>query len=195
MKKIILISALLFSFNGWADTAYDEYQECLERSDNSDGSMTLEEYNAISKECKTMKKLLTDDQLEGDVEIIELDCVIEESDRDMNIDTFYFFIDLKESTADGLIGVVIDPLSERYVNYSRTQFDLFRTTDNSYEFRQNPVKPKKLLMRISHQMRYILNRSTGKLIGKEHTNLNDEWTPRGFSMEANCSKVSGEKLF
>ena len=168
MKKLILISALLFSFNGWADTAYDEY----------------------------MKKLLSDDQLEGDVEIIELDCVIEESDRDMNIDTFYFFIDLKESTADGLIGVVIDPLSERYLNYNRhTQFDLFRTTDNSYEFRQNPVKPKTLLIRTSHQMRYVLNRSTGKLIGKKYWDLNDEWTPNGFSMEASCSKVSGEKLF
>ena len=48
MKKIILISLLLFSFNGWTES----YEECMDRAFNPDITKDRPSRNTVINECR-----------------------------------------------------------------------------------------------------------------------------------------------
>ena len=123
--------------------------------------------------------------------ILNLECIVESGYAGRSFD---LKIDFDKKKVSGLFGVS--------GNLSRTysmELDLFRETDNSYDIRQKPVNNEGLVFNWDIQMRWTLNRSTGKLMGEEWDDRHG-WQSSvkrldGHKVIASCSKVNSEKLF
>jgi hypothetical protein len=101
MKKIILISLLLFSFNGWTES----YEDCLTRSNNSN---TFKDFKKILSECEEIKLQSINTaqkskenppQKTEDSKTIGLVCKRIESEYDWNI---YFHINVDDKKVSEL---------------------------------------------------------------------------------------------
>ena len=122
--------------------------------------------------------------------ILNLECIVESGFSSSSFDVKINF-DTKKVT--GLFGV-----RGKWVEGYWMELDLFKETDNSYEIRQKPEDKGGTIFNWPIQMRWVLNRSTGKLMGEEWNNRYG-WESGGshdpYNVTASCSKVSSEKLF
>ncbi|URQ72130.1 hypothetical protein M9C84_06465 [SAR86 cluster bacterium] len=124
--------------------------------------------------------------------VLNLECVHESGYERVSV--FNVKIDFDKNIVNGLLGVY------GCCGYFRwMELKLVEETDNSYHIHQEPVDNEKIIFKYNIQMRWVLNRSTGKLIGEE---WNDRygWESSVEPYErtriiANCSKVNSEKLF
>ena len=125
--------------------------------------------------------------------VLNLECVHESGYERVSV--FNVKIDFDKNIVNGLLGTYDCCGYLRYM-----ELELVEETDNSYHIHQEPIESKSLLFKNWNvQIRWVLNRSTGKLIGEEwddrhgwDSSVEDYNRPRIIT---NCSKVNSEKLF
>ena len=122
---------------------------------------------------------------------LNLECIVESG---VSLSSFDVKINFDTKKVTGLFGVRGSSQESHWM-----ELDLFKETDNSYEIRQKPEDSGGIIFNWPIQMRWVLNRSTGKLMGEEWNNRYG-WESSvedysGYNVTANCSKVNSEKLF
>ena len=132
----------------------------------------------------------------GEKSIITLECVLQDSGR-FNISSLDVKIDLDNKVVDGLLGLKPIKGFLQLPSYFIMRLNIVNESDNSFIFHQEPINNNATLMNYNIQMRWSLNRSTGRLSGYAWYTLNRYWE-RNNEREpiiADCSKVNSEKLF
>ena len=132
----------------------------------------------------------------GEKSIITLECVLQDSSN-FNISSLDVKIDLDNKVVDGLLGLKQERGFVKFPSYFIMRLNIVNESDNSFIFHQEPINNNAPIMNHNMQMRWSLNRSTGRLSGYAWHDTNRYWE-RDDQQEpiiADCSKVNSKKLF